>query len=50
MIEAIDEWLKGCLGVSRIPLADMIQDEMAVPAQTTDPSTNYEMIQDKLVA
>ena len=49
-IEAIDKWLKGSLGVLKIPLAYVIRDEKAVPDQATDPSTNYETVQDELVA
>ena len=33
-IETIDEWLKGCLRVSKIPLAYMIRDEMAFPIRS----------------
>ena len=33
MIEVINEWLKGCLGVSKILLVYMVQDERAVTVQ-----------------
>ena len=34
-IDAIKNWLRGCLGVSKIPLAYVIRDDMTVPASTT---------------
>ena len=47
-IESIDEWLKGCLGVSKIPLAYLICEEEEVPDQAHDPPSNYTTIQEEL--
>ena len=47
-IESINEWLKGCLGVSKIPLAYMIC-EKEVPDQANDLPGNYTMIQEELI-
>ena len=48
-IEAIKEWLRGCLGVTKIPLAYVIRDDEEVPAHGDDPSTNYGSLQDELI-
>ena len=45
----IDEWLKGCLSVSKIPLAFMICEEEEVPDQANDPPNNYTSIQEELI-
>ena len=33
-IESIEEWLRGCLGVSNIPLAYVVRSEYLMPAST----------------
>ena len=48
-IELIDEWLKGCLSVSKITLAYMICEEEEVPDQSNDPPGNYTTIQEELI-
>ena len=49
-IEAIEEWLRGHLGVTKIPLAYVIRDEVEVPPEVDDPATNYNSKQDQLIA
>ena len=48
-IKLIDEWLKGCLGVPKIPIAYMIWEEEEVPDQANDPPGNYTTIQEELI-
>ena len=48
-IKSIDEWLKGCLSVSKIPLAYMIHEEEEVPDQANDLPGNYTAIQEELI-
>jgi len=48
-IEAIEEWLRGCLGVTNIPLAYVIREEEEVPQHANDPTTNYGSLQDELI-
>jgi len=48
-IEAIEEWLHGCLGVTKIPLAYVIQEDEVVPAHAADPAANYASLQDELI-
>ena len=48
-IEAIEEWLCGCLGVTNIPLAYVIREEEEVPQHANDPTTNYGSLQDELI-
>ena len=48
-IELINEWLKGCLSVSTIPLAYMIHEEEEVPDQANDLPGNNTMIQEELI-
>ena len=45
----IDKWLKGCLGVSKIPLAYMVCEEEEVPDQANDLPGNYTTIQEELI-
>jgi hypothetical protein len=47
-IEAIEEYFRGCLGVTKIPLAYILRDESAVPA--TDPAGGYATEQAELIA
>ena len=49
-IKSVDEWLKGCLSVSKIPLAFVIHEEEEVPDQADDLSGNYIKIQEDLIA
>ena len=46
-IEIIEEWLQGCLGVSKIPLAYVVRSEDLVPAVT--PAVGYQSLQDELI-
>ena len=41
MIEAVEEWLRGCLGVTKIPLAYVIRPEEAVKPEAEDPCILY---------
>lgn len=50
MIELIEEWLRGCLGVTHIPLAYVIRENEDVPLHTDDPEANYSSKQDELIA
>ena len=47
-IEAIEEYLRGCLGSSGIPLSYVVREEIAIPA--ADPPGGYPSLQDELVA
>ena len=47
-IEAIEEYLRGCLGVQKTPLVYVIHDDIAVPA--VDPAGGYPSRQDELIA
>jgi len=47
-IEAIEEYLRGCLGVTKIPLAYVVRDTQDIPA--VDPAGNYANRQDELIA
>jgi uncharacterized membrane protein YgcG len=49
-MEGIQGWLRGCLGQTKIPLAYVIRAEIAVPAEATDPATNYNSKTDELIA
>lgn len=46
-IDAIEEWLRGCLGVTKIPLAYVIRENVNVPA--VDPVGGYPSLQDELI-
>jgi hypothetical protein len=47
-MDAIDEWLRGCLGVTNIPLAYVVRPTIAIPM--TDPVGGYATMQDELIA
>ena len=47
-IEAIEEYLRGCLGSSGIPLSYIIREDVDIPA--ADPPNGYPSLQDELVA
>ena len=46
-IEIIDEWLRGCLGVSKIPLAYVVRYEELMPVAT--PAGGYQSLQEELI-
>ena len=46
-IKLIDEWLKGCLSVFKIPLAYVIHEEEKVPDQANDPLSYYTTIKEE---
>jgi len=41
MIEAIEEWLAGCLGTTKIPLAYVIRPKEEVKPDLADSPLNY---------
>jgi hypothetical protein len=47
-MDAIDEWLRGCLGVTKIPLAYVVRPTIAIP--TNDLVAGYATKQDELIA
>ena len=47
-IESIEEWLRGCLGVSKIPLAYIVRSEELIHVVT--PTGGYQSLQDELIA
>ena len=47
-MDALEEYLRGCLGVTKIPLAYVVREEEAVPA--ADPAGGYTSLQDELIA
>jgi hypothetical protein len=49
-MDAIVEWLRGHLGVNKVPLAYVVRKEQEVPASADDPSTNYETVADEMIA
>ena len=49
-MEAIEKYLKTGVGVSGVPLAYVVRKEQTVPAPNTDPATNYNLKQDKMIA
>ena len=49
-IESIEEWLRGCLGVTKIPLACVIRDTIDPPDAGDDPDANHASKQDELIA
>jgi hypothetical protein len=49
-MEAIEEWLRGHLGVNKVPLAYVVRKEKEVPASADDPSGNYETVIDEMIA
>jgi hypothetical protein len=49
-IDSLEEYLRGCLGVTKIPLAYVIRATIAVTAEATDPQANYVSKQDELIA
>ena len=49
-MDALNEYFRGCLGVTNIPLAYCLRDNIDVPPEGNDPSTNYPTQQDELIA
>ena len=49
-IETVKEWLRGCLGVAKIPLLYVVRDNIDVLDAAIDPPTNYTSLQDELIA
>ena len=47
-IEALEEWLRGCLGVTKIPLAYVVREVIVPPA--VDPAGGYATKQAELIA
>jgi len=47
-IESIEEYLRGCLGVTKIPLAYVVREATAIPG--IDPVGGYSSRQDELIA
>ena len=47
-LDAIDEYLRGCLGVTKIPLAYVIRENIEIPAN--DPPNGYPTKSDELIA
>jgi len=50
MIESIEAWLRGCLGVTKIPLAYVIRSDVNVRNELLDPPTNYILCKKELIA
>jgi hypothetical protein len=48
-IEAIEGWLRGCLGQTKIPLAYVIRADIAVPDEDDDDADDYASYQDELI-
>ena len=46
-MDALNEYLRGCLGVTKIPLAYVIRDDLDVPAAANDAPGNYPTKQDE---
>ena len=49
-IEGIVEYLRGCLGVTKIPLSYVVRDHIEVTPEANDPETNYDTPQDEMIA
>ena len=49
-MEGIVEYLRGCLGVTKIPLSYIVRDHIEAPPEANDPETNYDMPQDEMIA
>ena len=48
-MEAIEQWLSTCMGVTEIPLAYIVWDDEIPPAADGDPSTGYNGIWEELI-
>ena len=49
-MEGLQEYLRSCLGVTKIPLAYVIRDTMIVPTAADDPPDNYATDIDEMIA
>jgi hypothetical protein len=49
-IEDIDAQLLKTLGMAKTPLADVVREQVAVTPSNADPSTNYTIVQEEMVA
>ena len=47
-IKSIEEWIRGCLGVSKIPIAYVVRSKELMPATT--PAGGYKSLQGELIA
>jgi len=50
MIEAVEEWMHGCLGVTKIPLAYVIRLDEPVKPEAEDPHMMYTSVIKELVS
>jgi len=50
MIEAVEEWMRGCLGVTKIPLACVIRPDEPVKPEAEDPRIMYASVVKELVS
>ena len=50
VFEAIQEWLKSCLGVTKIPLAYVIRANEDVQPEAADPPDGYDSVQEEMIA
>ena len=48
--EAIQEWLKSCLGVPKIPLAYVIRANEDMQPKAADPPEGYDSVQEEIIA
>ena len=49
-MEGIVEYLRGCLGVTKIPLSYVVRDHIEATPEANDPETNYDTPQDEMIA
>jgi hypothetical protein len=49
-MEGIEEWLRGHLGVNKVPLSYVVRREKDVVASADDPSANYDTVIDEMIA
>ena len=50
VFEAIQEWLKSCLGVTKIPLAYVIRANEDVQPEAAEPLDGYDSVQEEMIA
>jgi hypothetical protein len=48
-LESLEEYLRGFLGVTKVPLSYVVQKEVEVTPQADDPPTNYETVADEMI-
>ena len=49
-IDSLEEWLRGNLGLTKIPLMYVVRDEIEVKPSADDPEANYDTKQDELIS